>query len=48
MEHILIHEMIEDHNERMLNLRKYYPFFQLMNTNFSTYKEGRYEVLDMA
>ena len=48
MEHILIHEMIEDHNERMLNIRKYYPFFQLMNTNFSNYKEGRYEVLDMA
>lgn len=48
MEYILIHEMIEDHNERMLNLRKYYPFFQLMNLNFSTYKEGRYEGLDMA
>lgn len=46
--HILIHEIISEHSERMQNLKKYYPFFRLMDTSFAQYREGRYEELDMA
>lgn len=40
-------EIISDHRERMLNLKKYYPFFKLIDISFSQYKEGKYEILDM-
>ena len=40
-------DIISDHRERMLNLKKYYPFFRLIDTSFSNYKDGRYEILDM-
>ena len=40
-------DIITDHRERMLNLKKYYPFFKLIDTNFSQFKDGKYEVLDM-
>lgn len=46
-QHVLINEIISDHAERMLNLRKYYPFFALCDNTFSQYKEGRYKFLDM-
>ena len=42
-EHILVNEIITDHRERMLNLKKYYPFFELAKTSFSWFMEGRYE-----
>lgn len=42
-EHILANEIISDHRERMLNLKKYYPFFRLAETSFSWFMEGRYE-----
>ncbi|MBQ2275084.1 MAG: hypothetical protein II331_00345 [Lachnospiraceae bacterium] len=45
--HILIHEMIEEHQERMENLKRYYPFFKLCDGTFSQYKEGKYNQLDM-
>lgn len=35
------------HRARMINLRKYYPFFRLCETSFAQYKEGKYELLDM-
>lgn len=47
-QHIVTHEMIYEHGERMQNIRKYYPFFRLMDTSFSQYKEGQYEKLDMS
>lgn len=31
----------------MLNLKKYYPFFRLIDTSFSNFKDGKYEILDM-
>ena len=31
----------------MLNLKKYYPFFKLMDVSFAQFQEGRYEMLDM-
>lgn len=40
-------DIITDHRERMLNLKKYYPFFKLIDTNFSQFKDGKYEILDM-
>ena len=46
-QHVLINEIINDHTERMLNLKKYYPFFVLCDNSFSQYKEGRYKNLDM-
>ena len=38
----MIGEIITEHRERMLNLKKYYPFFRLIDTSFSQFKEGRY------
>lgn len=46
-EHILVNDIISDHRERMLNLKKYYPFFKLSEVSFSWYKEGAYDCLDM-
>lgn len=46
-EYTLVRDIIYDHNERMLNIKKYYPFFKLKELSFSQYKDGRYEILDM-
>lgn len=46
-EHILVNDIIADHKERMLNLRKYYPFFKLSEVSFSWFKDGIYDNLDM-
>lgn len=43
----LIDDIIKNHYERILNLRKFYPFFVLSESTFSQYKEGRYKSLDM-
>ncbi len=40
-------DIISDHRERMLNLKKYYPFFRLTEINFAQFKDGRYRILDM-
>ena len=45
--HILIHDIIEEHGERVQNLKRYYPYFCLTNMSFAQYREGRYEELDM-
>ncbi len=47
-QHIMAHEMIYEHSERMQNIRKYYPFFRLMELSFAQYREGQYACLDMA
>lgn len=46
-EYILVRDIVCDHNERMLNIKKYYPFFKLSEISFSQYKEGKYGMLDM-
>lgn len=46
-ENILVNDIITDHRERMLNLKKYYPFFKLSEVSFSWYREGMYDSLDM-
>lgn len=43
----LIHDIIQEHSERALNLKKYYPFFKLAETTFHQYKDGRFASLDM-
>lgn len=45
--YIMIHDIMSEHRERMLNLKKFYPFFVLCDTALSQYKEGRYVHLDM-
>ena len=47
LKHVMINDIISEHNARMHNLKKYYPFFVLSETTFSQYKEGRYSFLDM-
>src|SRR5574344_1926952 len=46
-EYALIRDIVYDHNERMLNIKKYYPFFKLSEISFQQYKEGKYDILDM-
>jgi len=46
-EHILIDDILKNQTERMLYLKKYYPFFVLQETTLSQYKEGRFQELDM-
>lgn len=45
--YIMIHDILSEHRDRMLNLKKYYPFFVLSETTFNQYKEGKYADIDM-
>lgn len=45
--YIMIHDIMSEHKDRMLNLKKYYPFFVLCETTFAQYKDGKYMNLDM-
>ena len=38
--YVMINDIIEEHNARMQNLRKYYPFFVLAETTFAQYFNG--------
>lgn len=40
-------DIVFEHRERMLNLKKYYPFFQVIGSDFSQFKDGKYAYLDM-
>lgn len=44
---IMTQDIVEEHKMRMLHIRKYYPFFKIMETSFAQYKEGKYANLDM-
>ena len=46
-EFILTRDIIQDHSERMLNIKKYYPYFKLTEGAFTQFAGGRYEELDM-
>lgn len=41
-------DMVESHGERMQNLMKYYPFFELQSQSLRLYKDGKYAQVDMA
>lgn len=45
--HILIHDIIDGHEDRMMNLKKFYPFFRLCDHSLNQFREGRYEGIDM-
>lgn len=46
-EYILRNDITQEHRARMLNLKKYFPFFKLTEVSFDTFKQGQYENLDM-
>ena len=43
----LINDIVENHQERMQNLKRYYPFFRLMDIRLAQYKTGQYASVDM-
>lgn len=45
--YVLVRDMVADHRERMGNIKKYYPYFKLFETDFSLYQNGKYACLDM-
>ncbi len=47
-EFVLKNEIWKDHYERMLNLRKFFPFFQLSASGFRNYGDGSFVSVDMA
>ncbi|MBU3099810.1 MULTISPECIES: hypothetical protein [Clostridium] len=40
-------EIISEHNERMQNLKKYYPFFKIREISLDLFNEGKYNFIDM-
>ncbi|MBC8062558.1 MAG: hypothetical protein H7Y18_18105 [Clostridiaceae bacterium] len=42
-----IDEIICEHNERMQNLKRYFPFFKLREISLDLFKEGKYNFIDM-
>lgn len=46
-EYILARDIIHDHSERMLNIKKYYPYFKLTDGAFTQFQGGKYQQLDM-
>ena len=43
----MLREIIEEHSDRIKNMKKYYPYFRLAETTLTQYKEGQYANLDM-
>ena len=41
-EYSYIDEIINEHNERMQNVKKYYPFFKIREISLDLFKEGIY------
>lgn len=46
-QYTLVRDIIEDHSKRMLNIKKYYPYFKLTENAFSQFQGGKYNTLDM-
>ena len=46
-EYVLAREIIHDHEARMMNIKKYYPYFKLTEGDFSSFQGGKYSILDM-
>ncbi|WP_026883458.1 hypothetical protein [Clostridium akagii] len=42
-----IDEIIDEHNERMQNLKKYYPFFRIREISLDLFMDGKYNFIDM-
>ncbi len=43
----MLREIIEEHSDRIKNMKKYYPYFRLAETSLSQYREGQFAYLDM-
>lgn len=43
----LMYDIMNEHNDRMRNLKKYFPFFKLQESSLNLFKEGKYEYIDM-
>lgn len=46
--YILMNDMVQAHEERMMHLKRYYPFFRLMDSGLTQYRDGAYAKLDMS
>ena len=46
-EYVLIDDIIKNHNERILSLRKFYPFFVITDNAFTQFRGGEFKDLDM-
>ena len=46
-QYILARDIIHEHSQRMLNIKKYYPYFKLTENAFSQFQGGKYNSLDM-
>ena len=43
----MLREIIEEHSDRIKNMKKYYPYFRLAETSLAQYREGQFADLDM-
>ena len=43
----MLREIIEEHSDRIKNMKKYYPYFRLAETSLAQYRDGAYAGLDM-
>ncbi len=43
----MLREIIEEHSDRIKNMKKYYPYFRLAELSLAQYKDGRFACLDM-
>ena len=46
-EYIMMQDIIQEHRERIQNIKKYYPYFKLADNSLLQWKEGKYASLDM-
>lgn len=46
-EYIMMQDIIQEHKERIQNIKKYYPYFKLADNSLLQWKEGKYACLDM-
>lgn len=43
----MLREIIEEHSDRIKNMKKYYPYFRLAELSLAQYKDGQFACLDM-
>ena len=43
----MLREIIEEHSDRIKNMKKYYPYFRLAETSLAQYRDGMFADLDM-
>lgn len=43
----MLREIVEEHSDRIKNMKKYYPYFRLAETSLAQYRDGQFACLDM-